>query len=73
MNSSKSERQLDENLRCDECGRFGAFDFAIQRLCAECYAEKGSCCAEFRESKPPESLSHREPAAQRPLKSKPNV
>ena len=39
--------KADENLTCDACGRFGAFDFDGEHLCAECYAERGSCCVEF--------------------------
>jgi hypothetical protein len=31
---------------CAECGRFGAYAFDGDTLCAECYQARGSCCAE---------------------------
>lgn len=37
--------QLDPDAICDACGRFGAFHFDGETLCAECYAARGSCCA----------------------------
>jgi hypothetical protein len=38
----------DENAVCEVCGKFGAYKFDDQNLCADCYQEKGSCCsAEF--------------------------
>jgi hypothetical protein len=37
---------LDEKLRCAACGRFGAHAFDGESLCADCYQERGSCCAE---------------------------
>ena len=39
--------ELNEALRCDECGRFGAFDLETRHLCEGCYQECGSCCLEF--------------------------
>ncbi len=36
----------DPNQPCESCGRFGAFVFGDVRICAECYQERGSCCAE---------------------------
>jgi len=39
--------RLDESARCDDCGRFGAFDLGDRRLCEECYRGCGSCCPEF--------------------------
>jgi len=43
-----------EDLQCDECGKFGAFDFGEHKLCAECYEHRGSCCPEFGKENPPE-------------------
>ena len=37
----------NEDIVCDRCGRFGAFDFAGTKLCEECYEVVGSCCPEF--------------------------
>ena len=39
--------QFNPNALCERCGRFGAFEFDGQRLCAECYETRGSCCPEF--------------------------
>ena len=40
--------RLDPNAVCDACGCFGAFRFETETLCADCYANRGSCCsAEF--------------------------
>lgn len=39
--------QPDDNLSCDECGRFGAIDFGQRKLCPDCYEHCGSCCPEF--------------------------
>jgi len=39
--------QLDEDARCDSCGRFGAYRIGDRVLCPECYAGSGSCCPEF--------------------------
>lgn len=41
------ELQKDEQLTCDKCGRFGAFDFGEKKLCADCYGTSCSCCPEF--------------------------
>lgn len=38
---------LDQNLPCDECGRYGALDFGERKLCPDCYETCGSCCPEF--------------------------
>ncbi len=37
----------DPTAPCEHCGRFGAYRFATGYLCVECYAQRGSCCAEF--------------------------
>jgi hypothetical protein len=42
-----AEVQFDEKAVCDRCGKFGAFQFDGQKLCAECYESQGSCCPEF--------------------------
>jgi len=39
--------RLIADLRCDECGSFGAFDLGERRLCEDCYRTRGSCCMEF--------------------------
>jgi len=39
--------RFNENAVCDACGRFGAHEFGDERLCAECYEKRGSCCPEF--------------------------
>jgi hypothetical protein len=39
--------ELDETLRCDTCGVFGAFDLGDRSLCEDCYRQCGSCCPEF--------------------------
>jgi hypothetical protein len=39
--------QFDDKAVCDVCGKFGAFEFDGQKLCAECYESHGSCCPEF--------------------------
>lgn len=46
---AKPEQQVrfDENAVCDRCGRFGAYEFDGQHLCADCYEQQGSCCPEF--------------------------
>jgi len=41
------ELQKDEQLTCDKCGRFGAFDFGERKLCPDCYGTSCSCCPEF--------------------------
>jgi hypothetical protein len=42
-----SHLQFDAEATCDRCGRFGAFVIHEEKLCAECYELRGSCCAEF--------------------------
>lgn len=42
-----SALESDEQLTCDECGRFGAMDFGEKKLCADCYGKACSCCPEF--------------------------
>lgn len=37
----------NEDLACDECGRYGAIDFGERKLCPDCYESCGSCCPEF--------------------------
>lgn len=31
----------NENLTCDECGRYGAIDFGERKLCPDCYESCG--------------------------------
>lgn len=42
---SGKEIKTEEQLTCDECGRFGAMEVADQKLCPECYSNSGACCA----------------------------
>jgi hypothetical protein len=42
-----NEPKLDENVACERCGRFGAYRFDGESLCADCYELRGSCCPEF--------------------------
>jgi len=42
-----------EELQCDQCGRFGAFDIGERKLCADCYEQCGSCCPEFGKEESP--------------------
>ena len=39
--------KLIADLRCSECGSFGAFDLGDRPLCEDCYRTRGSCCMEF--------------------------
>jgi len=39
--------RLDENLRCDSCGRYGAYRLEEENICPECYEKRGTCCPEF--------------------------
>lgn len=41
------EVRFDASATCDACGRFGAYCFDGEWLCADCYEARGSCCAEF--------------------------
>ena len=43
----KTQSLIDESLVCEECGRFGAFEFGDRKLCLDCYEGCGSCCPEF--------------------------
>jgi hypothetical protein len=45
--SQCNELKSQENLVCDECGRFGAVNFGEKKLCLDCYGSYGSCCPEF--------------------------
>lgn len=46
--------RLDPNAACDACGCFGAFRFETETLCADCYANRGSCCSGEFTGSPPE-------------------
>jgi|GEM_PF-2606601 len=37
----------NQDLQCDECGKFGAYAFDTKNLCTDCYALRCSCCPEF--------------------------
>lgn len=41
-----SQVRFDESAACATCGQFGAYEFDGSRLCADCYAARGACCAE---------------------------
>lgn len=43
--ATREKMRADENAVCESCGRFGAYQFGDQYLCADCYQEQGSCCA----------------------------
>jgi hypothetical protein len=43
--------KLEANLKCDECGRYGAVAFDGRKLCPDCYETCGSCCPEFGRDK----------------------
>lgn len=45
--TESEQEDVNTNLVCDVCGRFGALKFGKQTLCADCYIESGSCCPEF--------------------------
>jgi len=34
-----------ENLACEQCGRFDAIEVGDHKLCPDCHAVSGSCCA----------------------------
>lgn len=42
----------NDDLICDECGRYGALDFDARQLCPDCYECSGSCCPEFGKVEP---------------------
>lgn len=48
MDGKKDDSSLpfDENAACSTCGQFGAYVLDGEKLCAECYVKRGSCCAE---------------------------
>lgn len=35
----------NDELACDECGRYGAIDLGERKLCPDCYALAGTCGA----------------------------
>jgi hypothetical protein len=41
--------KFKQDVVCDSCGQYGAFDFGDEFLCGDCYAQRGSCCLEFGE------------------------
>ncbi|MEO6993462.1 MAG: hypothetical protein ABI273_07525 [Lacunisphaera sp.] len=41
--------QLEPDLACTQCGKFGAYAFEGEPLCGDCLQERGSCCAEREE------------------------
>lgn len=41
-----NEVKFDEHVPCEVCGRFGAYLFDGEHLCADCYETRGSCCQE---------------------------
>jgi hypothetical protein len=45
--SKDAKVEFDEKVACDRCGTFGAFLFETEKLCADCYGMRASCCAEF--------------------------
>ena len=49
MDCKKDDSSIpfEENATCSTCGQFGAYLFDDEKLCAECYEKRGSCCTEF--------------------------
>lgn len=44
-------------LTCHACGKFGAYAFDGEALCADCYQARGSCCAGEFECEPPVTVA----------------
>lgn len=63
-----TEVHFRESIACATCGKFGAYEFDGLHLCDDCYAQRGSCCAEFSGNDltacPPESA----PAVAEPIR-----
>jgi hypothetical protein len=48
--------QADPEATCAACGTRGAFPFAGEALCGDCYAERGAtCCADQPDAQAPAS------------------
>jgi hypothetical protein len=45
METADNMVRSNDDLACDECGRFGAVDLGERKLCPDCYATGGSCCS----------------------------
>lgn len=54
--------RLDPAATCDACGCHGAFHFDGETLCADCYADRGSCCSAEFSGRPYEEEPHPAPA-----------
>lgn len=46
--------RIDPDAVCEGCGQFGAYRFETETLCADCYANRGSCCSAEFSGRPPE-------------------
>jgi hypothetical protein len=58
---SSSSLKSNQSLTCSECGKFDATDFGHTRLCLDCYAAQGSCCALEQEARPDKRGPEKEP------------
>jgi hypothetical protein len=45
MKIEVQELHPDDQLACDQCGRFGAIQLEDRKLCPTCYECSGACCA----------------------------
>ncbi len=45
--SSDKNQIFTEEKACEQCGRYGAFEFSGTALCEDCYQGCGSCCPGF--------------------------
>ena len=45
--AAPSTKNADDDVACEECGKFGAYQIGDHFLCMDCYQGKGSCCPEF--------------------------
>lgn len=48
--------KLDDNLKCGDCGRYGAVDFGERKLCPGCYEACDSCGPKFDQEEPEAEL-----------------
>jgi hypothetical protein len=47
ISETGNEVRFDENVACEVCGKFGAYQLGDRKLCQDCYEGCGSCCPEF--------------------------
>ncbi len=61
----------NEDLACDECGRYGVFIFDGHKLCPACYATGGSCCPEFGRDEATDGPIKSVPTPSSPIRCRP--